>query len=244
MVKRKGSPKKHSPKKQRIDPLSIYKGVKFIDIGADIGIHILNLLGLWNAKASELTPGDENTWNERMDTKPTHSEECYGLFVKQDTESRNLIAFMRGDMIVSPKECTRRPPSTNYDVQPIDHCTYTVTDAQGNTTVHELDCYIRGTGIREPFNGQLCNHTCLEVNQNCRFINMEPVEVSLTEGEVIHSLRLPLVGVETIKDIQAGSECLLNYGEFMLSNEEKEGFMPCLCASCVDDTANARFIMV
>ena len=248
MVKRKGSPKKHSPKKPRTDPppyTLIYKGVKFIDIGSDVGVFILNMLGLWNAKASEMMPGNESTWNESMEVKPTHSEECFGLFVKKgNIKNGKLIALMKGEIIISPKGGKKCLPPTHYDIQPIENCTYTISDADGNTTVHEFDCYVRGTGIQEPFNGQLCNHTCLEEHQTCRFINMEPVEISLTEGGVIHTLSLPLVGIESIKDITEGSECLVNYGEFMLSDKEAEGFVPCQCASCVSDPGKGKFIMI
>ena len=248
MVKRKGSPKKLSTKKSRTEPPPyslIYKGAKFIEIGADVGVCILNLLGLWNAKASEMMPGDEATWNQSMEAKPTHSEECFGLFVKSGrVEKGKLIAFMKGEIVISPKGIKKRPPPTHYDIQPNESCTYTTSDADGNTTVHEFDCYVRGIGTQEPFNGQLCNHTCLEEHQNCIYVKTEPVVVSQIECGVTHTLRLPLVGVKTTIEIQEGSECLVNYGEFMLSNREAEGFIRCQCISCVTDAENGKFIMI
>ena len=248
MVKRKGSPKKFSPKKPRTDspPYTlIYKGVKFIDIGADIGIHILKMFGLWNAKASEMMPGSETTWNERMEIKPTHSEECFGLFVKKgNIENGKLLAFMKGEIIISPKGSNKGLSPTHYDIQPTEKCTYIVSNADENSTVHEFDCYVRGTGIQEPFNGQLCNHTCSKEDQNCSFVPLESVEVDLTECGVTHTLRLPLMGVETIKDIQEGSECLVHYGEFMLSDKEAEGFIPCQCSSCASDPDNTNYVMI
>jgi hypothetical protein len=248
MVKRKGSPKKHSGKIPRTDPpyhTMIYKGAKFIDIDAGIGMRILQMIGLWNAKASELMPGDEEAWNDSMEIKPTHSDKCFGLFVKKGSlENGKLIAFMKGEIIISPKDSKKGLPPTHYDIQPVENCTYTTSDADGKTTVHEFDSYVRGTGIQEPFNGQLCNHTCLPEHQTCRYINMEPVEVTLTESGVIHTLRLPFVGVESIKDLHEGSECLVNYGEFMLSDKEVDGFIPCQCASCVSDSGNGKFVMI
>ena len=238
MVKRKGEPKKHCSKRQHTHAL-IYKGAKFIEIEESVGGFILQMLDQWNAKASELIP--DEAWNESMETKPTHTEQCHGLFVKKGSISKDkVIAFMKGELIVSPKGCSRRPPSTGYDVQSVSGCTYTAFDGV-STTVHELDCYVRGTGAREPFNGQLCNHTCLEQHQNCQYIDMDPVEISMTEGGVVHTLTLPLVGVQTIKDIHEGSECLVNYGKLMLSDEAAEGFLPCMCASCV---GTGKFILV
>jgi len=247
MVKRKGSPKKHSPKKPRTDPppyTLVYKGVKFIDIGAEIGIHILNMLGLWNTKASEMMPGSETAWNESMEIKSTHSDECFGLFVKKGSVNNGkLIAFMKGEIIISPKGSNKGLPPTHYDIQPTENCIYTVSDANGDSTVHEFDCYVRGTGIQEPFNGQICNHTCRKEDQNCSYVPLESIEVNLTEGGITHTLRLPLMGVETIKDIQEGSECLTHYGKLMLSDKEAEGFIPCQCSLCASNPGNAKYIM-
>ena len=238
MVKRKGDPQKHCPKRQHTSK-AIYKGLKFIEVEESVGVFMLKMLFQWNAKASEMIPNDETAWNESMETKPTHSEQCHGLFVKKGSVSKDkVIAFMKGELIISPKGCSVRPLPTGYDVQPVSGCTYTVFDGV-STTVHELDCYVRGTGARESFNGQLCNHTCL--HQNCQFIDMDPVEVSMTEDGVVHTLTLPLVGVETIKDIHKGSECLVNYGMLMLSDEAAIGFIPCMCASCV---GSGKFILV
>lgn len=245
MVKRKGDPKKHCPKRQHMDTSHtlIYKGFKFIEVEESVGVAILQMLDQWNAKASEIIPGDEIAWNGNMETKPTHSEQCHGLFVKKGSINQGkLIAFMKGELVISPKDCSKRPASTSYDIQPVSKCVYTAFDGV-KTTVHELDCYVRGTGTREPFNGQLCNHTCFEEHQNCRFLNLTPVEISMTTGEIVHTLSLPLIGVETIKEIHEGSECLVNYGKLMLSDEAAEGFIPCKCESCASGT-NGKFILV
>jgi hypothetical protein len=158
-------------------------------------------------------------------------------------KSEELIGFMKGEVVLSPKGSNKGLPPTNYDIQPSGNCIFTESDTDGNTAVHEFDCYVRGTGIREPFNGQLCNHTCLEEHQNCRFVNVAPLDVSLVEGGVTHTLRLPLVGVQTIKDIHAGSECLVHYGELMLSDKESDGFIACQCLSCAKDRDNGKFVM-
>jgi hypothetical protein len=200
---------------------------------------------LWNAKAFERISENESSWNEKMAIKPTHSEECFGLFLKRgEIKSGRIIAFMKGDIVISPKGSNMSIPPTHYDIQPTDPCTYTATQADGQAVVHEFDCYIRGTGLREPFNGQLCNHTCLLENQNCSYIHLDPVEVSLTADGATHTLKLPLIGIVTINDIKESSECLVNYGEFMLSDKEKEGYIPCKCASCVKDSVKGRFIMI
>ena len=205
-------------------------------------MRILHMIGLWNAKASARMPGDEEAWNESMVINPTHSDDCFGLFVKKGSlENGKLNAFMQGEIIISPKDSKKALAPTHCDIQPIENCSYTTSDANGNITVHEFDSYVRGTGIQEPFNWQLCNHTCIHEHQTCRFINMEPVEVTLTESGVVHTLRLPLVGVESIKDLHEGSECLVHYGEFMLSEKEADGFVPCQCASCV--SGNGMFVM-
>ncbi len=177
MVKRKGSPKKHSVKKPsteapqtrtetpqtRTETLQtrtetpqhshIYKGVKFIDIDADVRIHILNMLGLWNAKASELIPEDEKSnWGNRMEFK---SNECgLGLFVKSGSvKDKELIAFMKGDLILSPKGSRKALPPTCYDIQPTGDCRFTISDADGKSQCTSstamsgaLVCASRSTG--------------------------------------------------------------------------------------------------
>ena len=242
MVKRKNPPVKLAEKKQRIDPPPhslVYKGMKFIDIPTQIGVHILNMLGLWNVETSKRIPTDESEWSETMEMKETFSAECFGLFVKQGRVVRGTtIAFMKGELVILPTDSRKRLPPTNYDIQPLTKCTYTATKANGDTEVHEFDCYIKGADIREPFNGQLCNHTCLDEHQNCEFVDMEPVEVSFSEDGVTHALVLPLVGVRATKDIDEGLECLVNYGEFMLSDKQLEGFIPCMCVSCAANAAS------
>lgn len=246
MVKRKNPPVKLAEKKQRIDPPQhclIYKGMKFVDIPPEIGMHMLSMLSPWNLEASKRIPADESEWGEAMGMKETFSAECFGLFVKQGRViSGKTIAFMKGEIVILPSDSKIRPPPTNYDIQPLAQCTYTATQANGDTEVHVFDCYIKGTDIREPFNGQLCNHTCLDENQNCEFIEMESVEVSFSEDGVTHTLLLPLVGVRATKDIDEGSECLVDYGEFMLSDTQRDGFIPCMCASCAAN-ANGTFVM-
>ena len=244
MVKRKNSPRKHSPKKARTGPyLNLCKGFKFTeDIEPSIGVHILNLLGLWNYKAAERIPGDETVWNETMEIKPTHSKQCFGLFAKSAVPAKKIIALMKGEMILSLKGSKKTAPATCYDIQPMHHCTYTCTRPDGTTTVHELDCYIKGTGDHEAFNGQLCNHTCSKADQNCMYVGMEPVKVSLRETDrAIHTLCLPVIGIQTIKDVPKDYECLVDYGEHMFSDREMEGFIPCLCTACVQKPG--RFIM-
>jgi hypothetical protein len=253
MVKRKSIPTKHIPKKPRADlpqHATIYKGVKFIDIPTQIGVYIVSMMEIWNEEAFKRikcdgTEWNETEWNETMEIKPTHSSECFGLFVKHGgIESGSIIAFMKGDIVIMPKDCKKKPPSTHYDIQPGSHCTYTTTNADDGTVVHEFDCYVMGTGIQEPFNGQLCNHTCLTANQTCEFVSMEPVEVSMSEDGITHTLILPVVGVRTTQDIEEGTECLVNYGESMLADKQMDGFIPCKCASCLADAEHARFIML
>ena len=219
MVKQKSTP----VKRVEVHTL-IYKQARFIDIPAQIGTHILSMMSIWNSKAFVA-----GLWD--MEIKPTYSSDCFGLFVKQGIiPAGRVFAFMKGDIVIMPLDCQKRPPATHYDVQPISHCVYT-----DDTGVHEFGCYIMGTGVQEPFNGQLCNHTC--VNQNCELVNLEPVEVRLSNGI---TLSLPLIGMRSLVDILEGEECLTNYGD-MLSDIPLDGFVPCLCAACA---GAGKFIMI
>jgi hypothetical protein len=249
MVKSKSNPIKHeaASKKQRIDPPGhsiVYKIAKFIDIPAQIGVQIIKMLGAWNLEAFKRISIDASTWSETMEIKKVTYADFFGLFVKQgNVVSGVTIALMKGDIIILPTDCRKAAPETQYDIQPITKCTYTKTNPSGETEVHEFDCYIRGTGERELFNGQLCNHTCLKENQNCEYVDMEPVDVSLTEDGTTHSLKLPLVGVRTTKDIKEDSECLVHYGMYMLSDKKQEGFMiSCQCKSCAENAESMVYI--
>lgn len=217
---------KHPMVKQKSKPVKraeahtlIYKQAKFIDIPAHIGASILSMMDTWNSKA--FVP--ERPWD--MEIRATFSPDCFGLFVKHGVlPAGRVFAFMKGDIVIMPLDCQKRPPATHYDVQSVSHCVYT-----DDTGVHEFACYIMGTGVREPFNGQLCNHTC--VNPNCELVNLVVA---------LPALSLPLIGVRSLVDIPEGGECLTNYGG-MLSDVPLDGFVPCLCAAC--DGAG-KFLMV
>lgn len=219
MVKQKSTPVK------RVESHTlIYKQARFIDIPEQIGTRILSMMSMWNSKAFVA-----DRWD--MEIKATYSPDCFGLFVKHGMiPAGSVFAYMKGDIVIMPLDCQKRPPATHYDVQPISHCVYA-----DETGAHELGCYIMGTGVQEPFNGQLCNHTC--VDQNCELVNLEPVEVRLSDGI---SLSLPLIGMRSLVDILEGEECLTNYGD-MLSDTPLDGFVPCLCAACA---GSGKFIMV
>ncbi len=71
----------------------IYKQVKFIEILQKIGTLILEMMGAWNAELEQA-----------MKIKP-RSTKCFGLFVKERFAGDSYIAFMKRDLLLSPKDC-------------------------------------------------------------------------------------------------------------------------------------------
>ena len=187
-----------------------------------------DMLGLWNAEASKIVK--QIDWEPTMKIKQTDLGN--GLFVDHGSIPVNTVfAAMMGDIVISPVGSTASLPATNYDVQPDYGCVY--------NTVCEYACYIRGTSKTDAYNGQMCNHSCF--HPNAAFVDLGPVVVTKTRGQVTHSLSLPLIGVKALERIEEGSECLVNYGKHCISEHAREGFIPCRCSSCV--AGRGKFIM-
>ncbi len=171
------------------------------------------LLGAWNAEAAKMVCNIN--WDATMQIRATDST-GFGLFVGHGSIAEGTVfAALMGDVALS------RLAPTNYDIQPSHGGVYTRgADSQS------FECYIRGTGQHEAFNGQLCNHTC--AGPNAAFVNLGPV----VAGDVAHSLSLPLVGVRALERIAEGSEVVVYYGDQSVSDVPREGFVACRCASC------------
>jgi hypothetical protein len=191
-----------------------------------------DMLGLWNAEASKIVK--QIDWEPTMKIKQTDLGNA--LFVDHGSIPANTVfAALMGDIVISPVGSTASLPATNYDVQLDYGCVYKT----GTDTVCEYACYIRGTSKTDAYNGQMCNHSCLD--PNAAFVDLGPVVVTKTRGQVTHSLSLPLIGVKALERIEEGSECLVNYGDHCISEHAREGFIPCRCSSCV--AGRGRFIM-
>ena len=206
---------------------------------------MIPLLDDCNSKAFQAQDLLEN-WEQHMEFKPTYTPDCFGTFLKEgapELKQGQLFAFMEGDIVIMPKGSNMgMAQETSYDLQLTKPCTYTVTNPGGAPVTQEFDCYVRGSGVREPYNGMLCNHTCED--QNCQYIPLEPVEATkVLDDGTTHTLCLPYVGIQTIQTVQAGQELLVDYGGYMLSSTAQDGFIPCQCSTCARaGDGNGRFI--
>ena len=217
--------------------------IRFIDVDPKTGTGMLPLLDAWNEKAWQVE-GLLEDWD--LAFKPTFAPDCYGTFLKEGANEivrGTVTGFMKGDIVIMPKDSNKGMPNeTSYDFKLAQTCFYTVTIPGGQPITREFDCYIHGSGVREPYNGQLCNHAC--AGQNCQYIPLEPVEVTkVLDDGTRHTLCLPYIGVQTIQNIQEGQELLVDYGEYMLSDKTRAGFIPCKCSACARaGDGNGRFI--
>ena len=207
MVRCKRPPVRVAPKYE-----SVYSKVICVGVDAESASAMRSLLKNWNQTVFHTFGGDVEHWKTTMAVKQGECADT-GLFVQSGVVPKGTaIAIIKGYIVVTAKGSKAELPPTHFDMDVKTGCVI---------SGKEFDCYIAGIGTREPFNASLCNHAC--ENQNCVC-----VEIVTQVG----ALSLPWVALVATEDIRAGSECLVDYGPGMLSDVEREGYVPCKCAAC------------